>query len=452
MAISGARLSIEIDIGTECRIVAEDDQGNTVPAHSELSQVRLQEMKDALRDDLEEFRTKLATVTQWRIGNAGEALLKLQKRGRLILNELFQGQTAELGKIMQMCRDACPTWSRPDWKEDGLRPPIVVVRAKLALGLPIEMLPLFEWETVGRINNKDDLARLAGSFLGFSAIVKRDIRVPIPPTLLLNNNPTGTAESETKPRLPMKMFSFRMAGARQEQRFFSGHTNIDFGQTWPSTDAPAEGDGFAQALAEQLWHPERGIAGALRNPPDQIFHFSCHCDTRAERSGQHTLTLNTGGFMSGILGRGNRKVDLESLTDRLTLLRHRDQQNPRTRPLIFLSACGSAHLDPAGASSFPEMFLKNEFGFLGFIGTEATIPDHFASVFSAAFYGYLLEGAEIGQAIHLARWKLLNEHRNPLGILYSLYAEPEIRLDRRPSPNQPVGLASQTPARTPRTV
>jgi hypothetical protein len=130
---------------------------------------------------------------------------------------------------------------------------------------------------------------------------------------------------------------------------------------------------------------------------------------------------------------GERKVNLEALTDELVKLRL-GPGTRRVRPLVFFNACGSAMVDPVGASSFPELFLRRDLGFLGFIGTEATIPDSFAAEFARAFYGFLLDGKEIGEALHATRWKLLDDNMNPLGLLYSLYAEPEIRVWRTDSP------------------
>jgi hypothetical protein len=137
--------------------------------------------------------------------------------------------------------------------------------------------------------------------------------------------------------------------------------------------------------------------------------------------------LHTG---KGLLNRGERKVNLETLMDKLDRLRRGQSTDRPIRPLVFFNACGSAAVDPVGASSFPDLFLSRGLGFLGFIGTEATIPDAFAAAFARAFYGYLLQGMEIGHALYASRWKLLQENRNPLGMLYSLYAEPEIRVGR----------------------
>jgi hypothetical protein len=186
-------------------------------------------------------------------------------------------------------------------------------------------------------------------------------------------------------------------------------------------------------LARRLWESRKNFAGGTCDPPYQICFFACHCDTTAKNPADYTVTLHTGG----LLNRGERTVDLESLIDELDKLRRGQGTARETRPLVFFNACGGARVDPAGAGSFPDLFLKRDLGFLGFIGTQATIPDAFASAFARAFYEYLskgmetaLEGINIGEALYASRWKLLNETKNPLGILYSLYAEPEIRVRR----------------------
>jgi hypothetical protein len=429
MALSAARLSIEIEIGTRCKITIEDTTDQKLEVTSELSEIQLQGIKDQFRADLETFRTSLASLSQRGLGNAAEALRQLQRRGRLTLNTLFGGQGDKLGRAIEMCQAACPDWEKPGWDESGLKPPVVVVRTKLGAGIPVELLPWLQLRQIDKVDSKDVLGQLAGSFLGFSAIVKRDIGVPVPDTLLLDNGP---ADQERPPRLPLKMFSYRMPGSREEERFFASRTDIDFGRSWPDKSAPGSDEQFAQSLAEHLWHPARGFSGTRREPPDQIFHFSCHCDTSDRLNGRHTLTLNAGGWWEELSGRGGRKVSLDALTDQLLLLRHSSQQAAGRRPLIFLNACGSAHINPAGAGSFSEMFLKNQFGYLGLIGTEATIPDHFASAFTKAFYEDVLQGEEIGEALYNARWKMLQAHNNPLGLLYTIYAEPEIRISHRP--------------------
>jgi hypothetical protein len=72
-----------------------------------------------------------------------------------------------------------------------------------------------------------------------------------------------------------------------------------------------------------------------------------------------------------------------------------------------------------------------ENGNRGFIGTETRIPDQYAAAFSEQFYTELLQGRPLGEAVHAARWTLLRRHNNPLGILYTVYADPDMRV-RKP--------------------
>ena len=60
------------------------------------------------------------------------------------------------------------------------------------------------------------------------------------------------------------------------------------------------------------------------------------------------------------------------------------------------------------------------------------MPDEVASAFSRYFYTYLLQGLSLGEAIHRAKWKLVELHQNPLGVLYTVYADPELTV-RRPT-------------------
>ena len=69
-------------------------------------------------------------------------------------------------------------------------------------------------------------------------------------------------------------------------------------------------------------------------------------------------------------------------------------------------------------------------GSRGVIGTAARVPDYFAAEFSERFYRYLLSGELLGHAMHKTKWDLLTmpDQNNPLGLLYLLYADPNIRV------------------------
>ena len=130
--------------------------------------------------------------------------------------------------------------------------------------------------------------------------------------------------------------------------------------------------------------------------------------------------------------------DLEDNLGRLSLNSPKDRP---PQPLVFLNACASSNLNPARFGSFPKFFLDH--GFLGFIGTEISMPDCFAAAFSQRLYKRVLEASTLGEAIYSARWDMLKENMNPLGIFYSVYADPEIRvripvgLDREPTSQSP---------------
>ena len=59
------------------------------------------------------------------------------------------------------------------------------------------------------------------------------------------------------------------------------------------------------------------------------------------------------------------------------------------------------------------------------------MPDLVAAVYARSFYGALLSGRTVGAALVTARQELLHEFGNPLGLLYVLYGDPDIRIRRR---------------------
>jgi hypothetical protein len=80
------------------------------------------------------------------------------------------------------------------------------------------------------------------------------------------------------------------------------------------------------------------------------------------------------------------------------------------------------------AASFPRHFLR--FGNRAVFGTETAIPDDIAAQFSRMFYEGMLDGGlSIGDAIFQARIRLLGR-KNPLGILYTFYGDPDLIVQR----------------------
>jgi hypothetical protein len=114
----------------------------------------------------------------------------------------------------------------------------------------------------------------------------------------------------------------------------------------------------------------------------------------------------------------------------LTALKRRDTNDRRSACLVFLNACSTAEGAPHGG--FLEATAR--FGFFGFIGTEASVPDVFALRFGMAFLRELLYHDpplpvyQIMADLRLRHW--------PLSLLYSANCYPYLRVLARPDPSK----------------
>jgi hypothetical protein len=111
-------------------------------------------------------------------------------------------------------------------------------------------------------------------------------------------------------------------------------------------------------------------------------------------------------------------------------LRFGEQDNPFTtaalmeeridwrnsNPLIFLNGCRTGAIGPAAFSSAADDFRHH--AACGVVATEITVFEESASKFAEAFLEHFLSGAEVGESIRLARIRLLQQRRDPLGLAY----------------------------------
>jgi hypothetical protein len=95
-------------------------------------------------------------------------------------------------------------------------------------------------------------------------------------------------------------------------------------------------------------------------------------------------------------------------------------------PLIFFNACrGNFH--PFTTESAVQVLLRN--GNRGMISTALQVPDDVAAKLSKFFYERLLDGdCSAAEALLYAKWKLITDHKCPLGILYSYYGRPDLHV------------------------
>lgn len=424
----GARLAITI---------AFDDAGSRVSFHpigipnpvtfdGDLGRHQLAELGRSLRADLIRLREGLDAVggLQQTERSAWQALKILYERGWRILRALLGDDAGAVHEVVSLCRGAWPGWVTPAWAENALVPPLISVATRVGDGIPVEILPLFDCSPLDRPENFDELnldtlGRIACRFAGFSSMIQR---VPLRPRRRSPRTQPGSGRwLENLPHLPIASFLYRgLPGLARTDAFFTANaTRLAIGPTWPEAACPSEAETLAHELAVRIW--ER--AGER---PAQLHYFYCHCETERPPAEDHVLRFHTGNLL-----RGERRVTLGDLSSALAGLRLASEETQDTldRPLVFVNACASAALDPSGVGSFPEVFADDRF--LGFIGTETAMPDPFASAFAEAFLTRLLlkpQPEPLGRALHRARWDMLQKYKNPLGLLYSAYADPDLQV------------------------
>jgi hypothetical protein len=99
------------------------------------------------------------------------------------------------------------------------------------------------------------------------------------------------------------------------------------------------------------------------------------------------------------------------------------------RPLVFLNAIQSASLTPETGRDLFNGFLESV-GASGLIVPDMTALEPFATRFAEEFLrSFLLDRQPAGEALRQARLRLL-QVGNPLGLIYTLYALPDLRLEQ----------------------
>lgn len=98
-------------------------------------------------------------------------------------------------------------------------------------------------------------------------------------------------------------------------------------------------------------------------------------------------------------------------------------------PFVFLNACESAKLSPYLYDGLVPYFISR--GARGVLGTEANTPAYFAAVFALDLIERLVDGqATLGEILLSLRRTYARQHRNVLGLLYSLYSSNDLMIDR----------------------
>lgn len=347
-------------------------------------------------------------------GTAGEVLAQLAALGRTFLFNVLPDIAEDSGRLVRFLRGACPTWrSRP------APTPLLHVIAEPGHFFPWELLPLFDPAPSAVVRDQPQLEQAALAFPGFAAIVERQDK----------DRPRPNLDLRGWDRLAVRMvYHAGFPGARQELGFFRGkgsHVRLEgpYPADLEKQDAPT--------LAAQLCDPRLGVDGGQSVPADQVLHFACHCTARDDDPDgrgylladdqERELLIRLDELESDLVAEYSMESFAPAPTERRS-----------DKPLVFLNACGTAVMHPASAVSLLLPFQRNRNR--GVIGTAANIPDRVAAEISKWFYTGLLTGSTVGQALHDAKWRLLEDRGSLLGLLYSLHGPAGMRIAPVPVP------------------
>jgi hypothetical protein len=385
--LQGPDLTIQVKVNLNgSEVIFSSNRDEPLKINSSLQQIQLDHLRRGMRVGLTNF-AKIAEQSfhlqgreRWR--RIDQAMRALRELGNEFGARVFG--YADIPKIEQYCRDACR------WNKRQNRPArIELIVPNFALA-PFDLIPLFQRKTTGTIENPQDLEDEANCYLGFAGVVSRTI----------STAPHIKPKIVARRQLRAKVFQYASLSAVDDVSHDLRRFGISLTESFPLRDYPQPSF-------------EKQMLDFFRKGTEQVFYFGCHCDTTAVNSSRHQFTLR--GPKQG----RPRDFYLGTLDQDFY------QNGPRdpAGPLVFMNACGGASIMPAGSTSFPQVFLEGNFA--GFIGTETIIPDRTAAVFASFFFKNFSNGFSLGPSLLAARRHLLNRG-DPLGILYTAYAPPEM--------------------------
>jgi hypothetical protein len=289
------------------------------------------------------------------------------------------------------------------------------------LNFPIEILPIIprhdEKSQPAAIFSQAELERELLRYPAFGAVVTR-IRDGHKSKAELKRGPAGL--------IPAKIF--------RNSSFYDSATEAESDAVWlqrhhliaPEPLWPSETLEPRAATIDLAWYltdprvrmrPAATGNGTAIECGDQIQHFSCHFKRTKEGE---ILELRE---MKGEVG--PLVIEKDAL---MAQLQEASAPLPDDLPgqLIFLNACGTGASDPTGSLSLVEVLLEWTPA-RAIVATETPVDFTLAATFARLVYDRLLAGVPLGEAIHGARWALVDERQNPFGLFYSLYGNPNLK-------------------------
>jgi hypothetical protein len=98
-----------------------------------------------------------------------------------------------------------------------------------------------------------------------------------------------------------------------------------------------------------------------------------------------------------------------------------------TRPFVYVGACQGGQVCSSLYSAFGKVLLSN--GGRCLIGPQIDLPPAFACEYSRRLFTEFLEsGAKLGDIVQSLARTFLDDHANPLGLMFSLYRGIDVHL------------------------
>jgi hypothetical protein len=173
-------------------------------------------------------------------------------------------------------------------------------------------------------------------------------------------------------------------------------------------------DFFTQRAKVVLRHSKNELADAFQDPgfPDHITFFGCHGKVAAGDGRVEHPYLQLGD---------DEKIYGADMTAWLS------GAPLATRPFVFVGACQGGQVCSAFYSTFGKALLDN--GARCLIGPQVDLPPAFAYEYSRQLFTRFLDpGAKLGDIVRSLARTFLDEHANPLGLMFSLYRGMDVHL------------------------
>lgn len=344
---------------------------------------------------------------------AGALLGKMAAAARVFLANVFPNGIDDGNRLSTFFLEACPFYGAPE------APPVVIeVIVDEEDYFPWELLPLFNQVIDCSSADQVQLETACRAFLGFSVITERRY-ISRGEDGYFPGEESEQERSEYKAflnawdGLPIRVvYNAEYEGARRELGFFRAQKDILLEGPYPRS----VGDSAAPHLGRQLGNPRLGIDGVVRSYGDEVVHLMVHCDAQSDQaSDQYSIHMadEDGGRMSV------RLFDVDDEMYKCWIEQGKNGSGVARKPMIFFNSCSGAVLDPAAAASFVSPFCKNRNR--GVVATWGNVSDRLAATLSRWFYTELFAGATVGQGLYRAKWKILQDWGNPVGLLYSIH-------------------------------